>query len=602
MLFAGCLLTGLFLIFVLQRLIFRQGKAYLYQRSEDGTILRELYFAKVKTVSGSENYKIYDTSRPKGSQYIGDIQVINGKGVVRLRPLNVDQDNYVLTDAGEVDENGIVSIYENGQSKKIGKCCDTNGKLRFRDLWLLRNTEVDSEGSNGEYFGRCTESLRFRRSKPNEITLLARTAAVLLLYKPILDSESETRAPANVPWGHLALPAAIIYFGLYAIFYFVIDFHDVFPLLGHILSYVATMILIYFLVIWVLRLITTDMQMNGKPFGNLLCLVDRNTGINGWNIAVITMLSIAFILSIIIGGYELLPLWFVLLIGILLNMRTYTSSSWPIFKPSDGYLNLQDAQGNNYTLDPFGNLSQDDLVVKQYAWGFDSILKGENIQVDKALNFSKKYISYKRKENPFVINNKNAIKNLHLSAKEVIRKSSDSKGDWIIQQILIKVNEIARTKNLSKYDTMQLILSFCQKPNFEWIMDYDCEEINQNHTITDYFRFPIETIYDKRGDCDCTALMGFMLFKKAGVPVAYLLMIGDDGISKHAALAIGISEEDAGSSNGIITIKGKKYYFCETIGENWKVGVLPDLYVKSLQLFEQKLATNPEIVIVSDDY
>jgi len=598
--FAICLIIATFLVSVLKMLIFRRGKAYLYIRDINGNVLSEIYLAVVKSVSGSGNYKIYDTSKGGSNHYVGEVQVTNNKGIVRLTQTTNNPDNYILTDAGEVDENGDIYLYENGQTKKIGNC-NPNGNRKLRDLWILRHTEVETEGGNGEFIGRCTESLRFRKKKAGEITIIARAAAVLLLYKSKVSFEEESRHPARIPIGHLALPSALIYFLGFVILNKLFDLHDLFPLVGHIISYVAAMLLMYLAIIWILKLITTDMLMRGKPFGSWLTLCNRNTGLKGWNILLITLLVAAIVISISIRGFEFLPLWIVLLAGVSLNMASYYSPQWQIKHPADGYLNIQYALAgaNAVSFDPYANAQQTDLEKKLYSWSFDSVLKGKKIEVSKELTFDKKYISDKRAKNPFAKDNAEATKNLYKSSREVIKGSPDQIGDWLIEQLLNKISEVARTEQLSRYDTMQLILSFCQHPNFDWVMDYDCPEIGN---AADYFRFPIETIYDKRGDCDCTALMGFMIFKKAGIPSAYILMIGEGG-SKHAAFAIGnVPENEVGANDGIITIAGKKYYFCETVGEDWKVGVLPDSYAQNLRLFEQKLSTNPEMVIVSEDF
>jgi hypothetical protein len=271
-----------------------------------------------------------------------------------------------------------------------------------------------------------------------------------------------------------------------------------------------------------------------------------------------------------------------------------------VLKPSDGYINVRlPFTRGAAPFDPYAGVPPDDLEEKHYKWGIDSVTQQKKIEVNKSLLFSKTYITTKRTTNPFAIDNNAARSNLFRAAKEVVRKSPDQTGDWIINQVLAKVNEVARIENLSRYETMQLLLSFCQKPNFSWILDESCTEIGNP---PDYFRFPVETIYDKRGDCDCTALMGFVLFMKAGISSAYILMLGD-GSSKHAAFAVGDVPDDIASSlNGIITIRGKKYYFCETVGDAWKVGVLPDSYAERLKLFEQEIVRNPEQVIISEDF
>lgn len=567
----------------------------MYIKDENGNKIGEYLIAQVRAMTGTKNYKIIDKSQPVGLREVGEIQVTD-KGIVRLRPENNNLIDYGYVDVGEVDANGNIFSTENGQTCKIGSC-DANGKRSFRNLWLILHSEVEAEGQNGTLVGRCTESLRFRRKRENEVTLLARAAAALLLYKRRLTPEDEARHTASVPFGHIALPAAIIYLACFVLLNVLFNFHDVFPLLGHDYSYVVSMVLCYFLIIWIFKLIITDKQMRGVSFGTWLVLINRNTGIRGWNVFLIVMLVLALATSVVIQGIELFPLWIVLIIGVVLNWITYSEAPWNIFKPCDGFIILPRRQIQSTGLyNPWTGMTPDDLVEKQFDWMFTSIAKNKDIKADKKLTFSKNYIENKRKENPFGIDNTKAVTDIYKASKELIQKSPDQKGDWIIEQVLSKVLEIARIENLSRYDTVQLILSFCQPPNFQWIGDDLCAEINQGNTIKEYFRFPVETMYDKRGDCDCTAMMGFMLFKMAGVPTALLMMKG------HVAIAIGNVPADEAGTNGIIDIRGKKYYYCETAGSNWKIGMLPDDEVQHLEICEAELKNDPDKIIVSEDF
>lgn len=587
------------LVFLGKMLLFRRGKAYLFLRDAAGNKIGEIYLAQVRSLQGSLHYKIIDPSKGAADHVVGEVQVTAGKAIVRLLKHGLNPEDYSYEDVGEVDKDGNIFINDHGTPRKIGSC-DPEGKRKIQNLWLLLHTDVISETQPGEIFGRCTESLRFRKRKPDEVTLLARAAAVLMLYKPVMTPEDELRHPASVPFGHLALPAAIIYLAGFAIFSSLFNFHDLFPLIGHILSYTAAMILIYFVIIWILKLITSDMQMRGVPFGTWLTMINRNTGIRSWNVVLVIFLAIALAISIFIQGYQFLPLWLALLIGVILNMITFTSKQWTILPPVHGVLNIRyPAAAGAGPFNPYAGIPPDELVDKAYDWQFDSILKSKEIKANKTLTFRKKYIEDKRNDNPFKIDNDQARKDLYKSSKEVIRKSPDAVGDWLIREILSKIDEVARAEGLSRYDTMQLILSFCQHPNFDWIMDDVCDEIGHP---PDYFRFPIETIFDKRGDCDCTALMAFMIFKLAGIPSAYLLMMGEGG-GKHAAIAIGnVPDSESGAINGLISIRGKNYYFCETVGTDWKVGVLPEAYAERMRMFETEMAAHPEKVIVSEDF
>ena len=193
--------------------------------------------------------------------------------------------------------------------------------------------------------------------------------------------------------------------------------------------------------------------------------------------------------------------------------------------------------------DPYATIPAADLVTQNYNWRFFSTLKGKDIAAFLPLQFSKSYIDKKREKNPFWgANNSEAIKNLYKSADQIIDMSSDINDDdeskWNLDLILKKISEVSRRENLSHYETMQLILSFCQTPNFTWILDHECEEINPNRKDPyDYFRFPIETLYDKRRRLRLYGYVGIQIIPtSAGINAKYLLM--KKGDVKHATVAI----------------------------------------------------------------
>src|SRR5690606_27041196 len=96
------------------------------------------------------------------------------------------------------------------------------------------------------------------------------------------------------------------------------------------------------------------------------------------------------------------------------------------------------------------------------------------------------------------------------------------------QQIINYLVEYAQTEFLSNYEIANISLSFVHEQCIRY--QYDHESKN----TLEYFRFPIETIYDTVGDCDCKAILASAIFKALGYDVAFALMTG------HAALAISL--------------------------------------------------------------
>lgn len=141
-----------------------------------------------------------------------------------------------------------------------------------------------------------------------------------------------------------------------------------------------------------------------------------------------------------------------------------------------------------------------------------------------------------------------------------------------IRQIADYLRETADKNFMSSYQFANLILSFVHEQNIKYSYDED------STSYIEYFRFPIETIYDTTGDCDCKAILACSLFKKLGYRVAFALMPG------HAALAI--STESA-PFFGNFEMNGTSWFYCESTGDDWKPGQIPsNIYTNQVILRE----------------
>lgn len=145
-------------------------------------------------------------------------------------------------------------------------------------------------------------------------------------------------------------------------------------------------------------------------------------------------------------------------------------------------------------------------------------------------------------------------------------------GSNEIEQISNYLRKFADEHYFSNYHFAVLILSFVHEQNIKYSYDED------STGFLEYARFPIETIYDTTGDCDCKAILASTLFKKLGFRVAFALMPG------HAALAV---STDTAPFYSNFEMNGTNWFYCESTGENWKPGEIPQGIIKSkIQLKE----------------
>lgn len=578
-----------FLFSAIKRFFFSRGQSF-FKVGNDFRL-----HVTVKKNKFSDKFIIKDSRKRIGDREVGSIYRVGDKAILRKLEINS------LNQYGELQE--VPKGYVNKQGEVysvsdvlVGKC-DPIGRRSWKQLWLVNTSEIFDE--NGNEVGRCTESFRLFKPKGDDVSLLARAGATLLLYQPDFSFNDEKYTElSKIKIKDFALVAALIYMLiLHPLGSLLFSQHVLFPWLGKGFSYIVSMILIYFLFLGLIMFVLKDLEQDGIRVGRPLFLINRNTGITGWNVVLIITLSAALLFTLFVSNFSLFPIYAVLLIGVLFNMGV-TSTNWYIIPPSHSYIKIPEKvedsgrAGQVYK----GTVTKE---TKTYSWGIKS-QKGKVVNVTLDLDFDKGGVDAKRQLNPFYNDNENAVKDLWDSAKKVVANSEDKLTNYLLDKILDKINKTANSENLSNYDTMQLMLSFCQYPNFKWIHDKDCIEINgdPNNNKYDYFRFPLETLYDQRGDCDCTSMLAFALFKRAGIPVVYLLMLSKEDNSKHIAVGVGtLDKEEVPDEESVIQVGNQKYYFCETVGDGYRVGAIPSQYKERKRLMEEEMKNDPSKII-----
>ena len=92
---------------------------------------------------------------------------------------------------------------------------------------------------------------------------------------------------------------------------------------------------------------------------------------------------------------------------------------------------------------------------------------------------------------------------------------------------------------------------------------------------TEYWKYPYETLYDGRGDCEDSSILYCALMKSMGYDSALILYVGEEYVGRgHAAAGVDVE----GATGSYYTKEGKKFFFCETTAEGWTVGRGSDEY------------------------
>lgn len=133
-------------------------------------------------------------------------------------------------------------------------------------------------------------------------------------------------------------------------------------------------------------------------------------------------------------------------------------------------------------------------------------------------------------------------------------------GDPVIMDIAAKLQMVADHLKLDDESTIELALAFSQTMTYR----YD----NETAGADDYWRFPVETLYVRMGDCEDKSFLFAAIVEAMGYDAVCL------AFPEH--LAVGV---DCPGAYGTYYDKfGSQYYYCETTSLGWTLGEIPESY------------------------
>jgi hypothetical protein len=130
--------------------------------------------------------------------------------------------------------------------------------------------------------------------------------------------------------------------------------------------------------------------------------------------------------------------------------------------------------------------------------------------------------------------------------------------DSYMKLLASKLHKVAAENGYESYDEVSFVLSFVQS------LPYTSDSATAGYD--EYPRFPIETLVDDGGDCEDTSI----LFATIVLILNYTAVF----ISPPDHLAVGVWGTEL--SGHYYTFEDRTYYYCETTGEDWKIGDIPD--------------------------
>jgi len=136
--------------------------------------------------------------------------------------------------------------------------------------------------------------------------------------------------------------------------------------------------------------------------------------------------------------------------------------------------------------------------------------------------------------------------------------------DRVVQDVASKLKSFAEGENYSQVDTINFILRFVQK-NVIYASD------NSTKGQVEYWRYPVETLVDKKGDCEDSSVLFASIMDALGYDTALLFYVLEDDIG-HLAVGIHI---DGDYGEYVEDKGGKRYYYCETTNSVYGLGEIP---------------------------
>jgi hypothetical protein len=133
--------------------------------------------------------------------------------------------------------------------------------------------------------------------------------------------------------------------------------------------------------------------------------------------------------------------------------------------------------------------------------------------------------------------------------------------DPFIMEAANELHAFSQREGYGSYDEVSFVLAFVQ--SLPYTSDYETSGYEE------YPRFPIETLVDYGGDCEDTSI----LFATMITLMDYDAVL----IKLPEHMAVGVWAE-GGVNVGYYEHDGKKYFYCETTNEGWKIGQIPSEY------------------------
>ena len=145
----------------------------------------------------------------------------------------------------------------------------------------------------------------------------------------------------------------------------------------------------------------------------------------------------------------------------------------------------------------------------------------------------------------------------------------DSKS--YINFIVDSLTSVSKAQSLKRSELAEMVVTFVQDIPYSYVRVEDCSQSNNNGkpcigNVALGLLSPYEFLHSLYGDCDTRSVLIYTLLEEMGFDP----MIVVSNQYAHAMLALNLP-----ASGDHLSHKGKNYYFWETTGKGWPLGMLP---------------------------
>ena len=327
-----------------------------------------------------------------------------------------------------------------------------------------------------------------------------------------------------------------------------------FPFLGRDVSYILVSLIILGLLHLIILALSHWFSTSIPTYGRWLVELTRRTGIPRFDMNAF-LFSLLVIASFFLLSWDQMPLAIACAIAFgrlmsqpikLRPVSATRAAVAPPFLPSEAGIPPSEQPVKK---------DKEEILIKVYTWSLESRSGQSSYSARMELTIdTRRYNDYQGK-NPC---------NTKAPRNEDIVDFADKGATGEVVLAAAHFIKMSQEEGFSIFHELCNVLSFAQQS-----IIYKTDEESKGK---EYFRYPIETFVDEQGDCDCKSILVASLYQCMGHGVILLVKPGEYMHPGHAALAV---EGAEGLPGTFMLHKGKKYYFCETTVDGWRVGEVP---------------------------